>query len=523
MDKQRWEHIQTLFESVMELEPGQREAYLNSACFGDDGLVKEVRSLMDADGVANDVLNKVSLSVDEDTTVTLGVSREFGPYKVVGKIGMGGMGIVYKALDSRLDRTVAVKCLAPQLSADENVRQRFVTEARAASRLDHVNICVIYDIGETPDKQLYFTMPYYEGDTLKKKIRSGTLLANEVLTIAMQVGEGLVAAHDENILHRDIKPANIMLTNDGGVKILDFGVAKIAGVENTGTGAALGTVAYMSPEQLKGDVVDKRTDVWSLGVILYEMFVGKRPFRGKYTHEIMFAVMNDEVRDVREHVEDAPDMLNDILQRALQRDPQQRYQNVNELLNDLSVLRQRWSCAESVVLKQGLSSDTADDSHASSATNWDKATLDTISRELTRFLGPMAAIIVKKQSHESHSMKELCEKLAESLPGENERKQFLRKIKYRELSQDTNPSGNSSPSSVSVNSSDNKRGTEITDEALQRLAAELMPYIGPIASKLVHRVSKTVPDMGALCERLTDYLNDAEKQPFLKKTRSLYN
>jgi len=152
MDKSRWEHIQTLFDSVMELEPQHREAYLDKACFGDEELIRELRSLMDADGIANEMLNKVSMPLDDDSTITIGTSKEFGPYKVVGKIGMGGMGIVYQAVDSRLDRRVAVKCLSPQLSMDENLRKRFVTEARAVSRLDHPHLCVIFDIVETPAK-----------------------------------------------------------------------------------------------------------------------------------------------------------------------------------------------------------------------------------------------------------------------------------------------------------------------------------------------------------------------------------
>lgn len=515
MDKDRWEHIQTLFESVMELEPQQREAYLDKACFGDEELIRELHSLMDADSIANEMLNKVSIPLDDDSTITIGTSKEFGPYKVIGKIGVGGMGIVYKAVDSRLDRRVAVKCLSPQLCMDESFRQRFVTEARAASRLDHPNICVIFDIGETPDKQMYFTMPYYEGDTLKQRIKSGALAANEVLSIAMQIGEGLVAAHDQKILHRDIKPANIMLTKEGGLRILDFGVAKISGVENTGTGAALGTVAYMSPEQFKGDAVDKRTDIWSLGVILYEMFVGKRPFKGKYTHDIMYSVMHDELENICNVVPDAPELLNDIIQRALSRDPEGRYQTVTELLNDLSVLQQRWSCADSVILRQGLG---ADSGASVSTTNWDKATLETISRELTRYLGPMASIFVKKQSLATQNMKQLCEKLAENLNDEQERKQFFRKIKYRELVEETHPSGASSGYS---NHSSNQKSIGFNDEELARLITELTPFIGPIAGKLVNRVSKTVPDINTLCERLTDYLEDQEKELFLQKTRSL--
>lgn len=517
MDKNRWEHIQTLFSSVMELEPGQRDTYLGEACFGDKGLVAEVRSLMDADGLANEVLDKVSLTVDKENTVTIGLNKQFGPYKVVGKIGMGGMGVVYKGIDSRLDRHIAIKCLSPQLDMDENVRQRFVIEAKAASRLDHPNICVIYDIGETPDKQLYFTMPFYEGETLKQRINKSPMAAADVLSIATHVGEGLDAAHNEGILHRDIKPANIMLTNDGGVKILDFGVAKISGVENTNTGAALGTVAYMSPEQIQGHRVDRRADVWSLGVILYEMFVGRRPFKGKYTHEIMYSVLHDEAELVSSQLPEAPALLDEIILSALNRDLEKRYQTVSELLKDLLLLRQRWSCADSVILKPGDNQGEPGSSSAvssGSSTNWDKTTLDSISKELMKYVGPMASYMVKKKSLETHSIKELCHKLADSVPDEKEREQFLRRIRHRDLTDDN-----------SVSDSSSKMRSDSSHFSLDDLVAieqALTVFLGPISGKLVKRSAKKAADLQSLCMSLAEKLNQDEKSSFIRQVSSLY-
>lgn len=519
MDKQHWKNIQFIFDAALELEPEKRDAYLNEACAEDEGLLKEVRSLLNADSMASSVLDNVSLPVDDETTITIGISKEIGPYKVIGKIGMGGMGIVYKGIDSRLDRCIAIKCLSPQVNVDENARQRFITEARAASRLDHANICIIYDIGETSDNQLYFTMPFYDGDTLKQRIKRGTLSVTEILFIVNEVGKGLIAAHQESILHRDIKPANIMLTRDGAVKILDFGVAKISGVENTNTGAALGTVAYMSPEQLKGEAVDKRTDIWSLGIILYEMFAGARPFKGKFTHDMMYSILNHDIKNLSDLIQDAPVMLNDILQRALSRDMNIRYSCVDEMLKDLSVLSQQWSGVDAVILKHGGGDDLHESggSSSSSVTHWNQVTLETISRELTQYLGPMASVLVKKQSLKSVSVKELCEKLAENLSDDHERKQFHQKIKSRQLSEDSSSSGVSSSGHISSSAK-----VDYSDEDLNKLEVELMLFIGPISAKLVRRMSKTTPDLKSLIERLTDYLEVDEKPVFLKKTRALF-
>ena len=200
-----------------------------------------------------------------------------GPYQVVSQLGRGGMGLVYTATDPRLDRRVAIKLLPPDLARDETAKQRFLQEAKAASALAHPNICNIHEINETADGQLYLVMAHYEGKTLKERIARGPLDVNDAIDIATQVGQGLAKAHAAGIVHRDIKPANLMVTADGTVKILDFGLGKLAGAEGmTQTGTTLGTVAYMSPEQLRGEEVDHGTDIWSLGVVLFKMVAGAR-------------------------------------------------------------------------------------------------------------------------------------------------------------------------------------------------------------------------------------------------------
>ena len=257
-------------------------------------------------------------------------------YKVLEKLGGGGMGVVYKALDTHLDRHVALKLLPPELTRDEDARERFVLEAKAASALDHTNICTIHDIDETPDGQMFIAMGYYEGETLKKRIEHGPLPIEEALDIAVQVAQGLVKAHEAGIVHRDIKPANLIVTTDGAVKIVDFGIAKLTGqTALTKTGLTLGTTAYMSPEQLAGNDVDQRTDLWALGVVLYEMLTGQHPFRREAAMALMSAILNDTAKPVREIRPDLPGTLSEIVSRCLQKKRGHRYESAAALQNDL--------------------------------------------------------------------------------------------------------------------------------------------------------------------------------------------
>ncbi|MCZ6706021.1 MAG: serine/threonine-protein kinase, partial [Bacteroidetes bacterium] len=223
------------------------------------------------------------------------IGRTVGQYKIKEQLGSGGMGIVYKAIDTRLQREVALKFLPPHLSADENAKERFIQEARAASALDHSNICTIYDVGEADDGQMFIAMAFYDGQTLKYILDERRVEPNEAVLIAHQIAAGLSRAHEAGIVHRDVKPANIMLTNRGEVKILDFGVAKLSeSADLTKVGSTIGTAAYMSPEQARGEKVDTRADIWSIGVLLYEMLAGERPFGGTYEAAFVYAIMNEE-------------------------------------------------------------------------------------------------------------------------------------------------------------------------------------------------------------------------------------
>ncbi len=261
-------------------------------------------------------------------------------YQIFEKLGGGGMGVVYRALDGRLNRTVALKFLPPDLTRDDEARERFVHEAQAASALDHPNICTIYEIDTTPDGRMFLALAYYEGETVKKRIDRGPLSVAEALDIAMQVAQGLVKAHESGIVHRDIKPANLMLTKDGTVKILDFGIAKLSGVTGlTRTGVAVGTVSYMAPEQLKGGTVDHRVDVWALGVVLYEMLTGVNPFHRDHESGVINAILNEEPRRLTDLRAGVPHRVGHVVARALDKDAGGRYATAAELRDDLARCR----------------------------------------------------------------------------------------------------------------------------------------------------------------------------------------
>ncbi len=257
-------------------------------------------------------------------------------YMILEPLGSGGMGVVYKAEDTTLRRIVALKFLPPELTRDTEAKERFIHEAQAASALDHNNICVIHEVGESDDGQSFIVMAYYEGVTLKKKIENGELKIEDAIELAIQTARGLAKAHAHGIIHRDIKPANIIVTPAGDVKILDFGLAKLSsGSRLTRAGTTLGTAAYMSPEQTKGDTVDARTDIWSLGVMLYEMITGQLPFRGDYDNAIMYSLLNVEPEPMAARRPGVPDTLERIVQKCLAKNPGERYQHIDELLVDL--------------------------------------------------------------------------------------------------------------------------------------------------------------------------------------------
>ncbi len=267
------------------------------------------------------------------------MGRTIAQYDVLARVGGGGMGVVYRARDNRLGRTVALKFLPPQWSHDEDARQRFIREAQAASATNHQNICTIHDVETADDGQLFIVMAYYEGQTLKQRLLSGPLPVEEALDIATQIADGLAKAHAQGVVHRDVKPGNVMLTEDG-VRILDFGLATFAdALKLTVEHSTLGTAAYMSPEQVRGQSADARSDVWAVGVILYEMLTGHVPFQGSHAEAIAYAVRNETPAPIRASRPEIGEEVEQLVFRAMHKEPSVRFANGRELARALRQVR----------------------------------------------------------------------------------------------------------------------------------------------------------------------------------------
>ena len=271
------------------------------------------------------------------------IGKTISHYKIIEKLGEGGMGIVYKAEDTKLARTVAIKFLPKHVSLNDTERERFKIEAKAAAQLNHPNIATIHSI-EDVDDELFIVMEYIDGKELKEIINSGPLAIDETLDISLQIAKGLQTAHENGVVHRDIKTANIMLTGKGDVKIMDFGLAKFMGqVGLTKTRATVGTVAYMSPEQARGENVDHRTDIWSFGVVLYEMLTGELPFQGDYEQAVIYSILNAEPKSASQFRSDIPRNIENIVLKTLEKNMDNRYENIQELLKDLKAPSNRIS------------------------------------------------------------------------------------------------------------------------------------------------------------------------------------
>lgn len=261
--------------------------------------------------------------------------RVVSHYAVEGAIGRGGMGVVYRAEDTRLKRPVALKFLPPFLSQDAHAMERLQAEARAASALDHPNICTVHEFGETEEGQLFIAMAYVPGETLLRRIERGPVPAEEALAVVVQLARALARAHTAGIIHRDVKPANVLVTPEGVVKLVDFGIAKAGDMQLTKAGMMVGTVAYMSPEQTRGEPADARADVWALGVVLYEMLTGERPFRGAYEQAVIYSILNEDPRPLGAGV---PEALAEVVRRCLEKDRDVRYRDGQAVLADLEAL-----------------------------------------------------------------------------------------------------------------------------------------------------------------------------------------
>lgn len=360
MTPERWREIETVLQGALDRPPPERAAFLDDACAGDKELKEEANSLIAAYDEAGDFIEQPAIA--RDARVLLGgdadgnIGREIGPYRIVERLGAGGMGEVYLAQDARLSRLVALKVLPAYFGSDHARLRRFQSEARAASALNHPNILTIHEVGE--DGGIYFIVTeFIDGETIRELIRKQELFLEEVLDIAEQVASALSAAHSAGIVHRDIKPENIMRRTDGLVKILDFGIAKLIEPEtleclndttgrrtHTEAGLVLGTVNYMSPEQARGLPVDERTDIWSLGVVLYEMLAQRLPFSGATRMDTMVAILDREPAPLSQVTPDlylSPPLLQQIVNKCLCKEMTDRYRTVSELLVELRSAREQ--------------------------------------------------------------------------------------------------------------------------------------------------------------------------------------
>jgi serine/threonine protein kinase len=360
MAPERWQQIEKLFHSALEREPAERAAFLIRACGGDESLRRAVESLLAHHEQANSFIEApattVAAAIFEDEKAESLAGQAIGRYEVVELLGAGGMGEVYLAQDTTLGRKVALKLLPALYTKDVERLRRFEQEARTASALNHPNIVTIYEIGQV-DETHFIATEYLDGATLRAHLKTRQIRTSEALDIAVQVASALAGAHAKGVVHRDIKPENIMvlkesysLHRENYVKVLDFGIAKLTEAStleteaptkpliSTNQGVVLGTASYMSPEQARGSEVDARTDIWSLGVVLYEMLIGKIPFDGETAEDVRAAILKDKLPPLSAEV---PERLKWIVEKALRKDREDRYQTAREFFSDLRELQQQ--------------------------------------------------------------------------------------------------------------------------------------------------------------------------------------
>lgn len=350
MNPELWKQVDALFEEALDLPPEERERFVTEACNGNEELRAEVISLVRAQSQASNFMERSAMKVAaqalaQDSNLAAGTSlvgKEIGTYRIDSLLGVGGMGEVYLAHETKLNRSVALKILPAEFVVDAERVSRFAREARALSALNHPNLITIFEVGELNGIH-FIAMEFVEGRTLRT-LMDGHLKLREILTIVAQVAEALAAAHHSGIIHRDIKPDNIMMRADGYVKVLDFGLAKLAesgaagndpDPAHTQAGATMGTLAYMSPEQVTGEASDHRTDIWSLGVVFYELLTNQKPFRGPNRQATVNAILSDEPDSAMESHPAFPSELDLILDKALEKDRDLRYQTASDLRADI--------------------------------------------------------------------------------------------------------------------------------------------------------------------------------------------
>src|SRR2546423_5002420 len=387
MKPERWQQIKPILQSALKHAPGERSDFLAAACDCDESLRNQVESFIISHEQAGGFIEEPAFELMAESLTNKQaelVDQTIGHYRVLEQLGAGGMGEVYLAEDARLGRKVALKMLPADLTAaDERVR-RFQQEARAASALNHPNIIAIYEIGEM-DSRHFMSTEFIDGETLFERLKAGLMKLADALDVAVQVTSALCAAHQAGIAHRDIKPGNIMLRRDGIVKVLDFGLATLteqksddleaATLVKTKPGIVMGTAHYMSPEQARGQKMDARTDIFSLGVVLYEMLTGSVPFVGQTMTDVLASILMLEPPSLSQSAPEAPEELQRIVHSALRKDKEERYQTSAELLTDLKDLKQdlEFETRRKGFFSSGSRADAAVSLHARPETRYAKS------------------------------------------------------------------------------------------------------------------------------------------------------
>jgi serine/threonine protein kinase len=370
VNTERWQEVERVFHAALEQPAEDRDAWLARACGEDEDLRGEVQSLLQYQVRAERFIESPALDLAANMQASpraaaATAGQAIQQYRILSVIGAGGAGEVYLADDTRLHRRVALKLLALHLARDRAHLRRFEREARAIAALSHPNVCVIHEVLETAEGQQCIVMEYVEGVTLRDHLARGRMHLAAALDVAIQVASALSAAHAAGIVHRDIKPENIVLRSDGYVKVLDFGLAKLTeprGVDaqappetdvSTAAGGVMGTIRYMSPEQSRGLSVDRRTDLWSLGVVLYEMVAGQQPFTGAAVTDVLIAISERDPAPLAPFAPDVRARFDEIVKKALQKNREERYPSANDLLADLKKLKRELELAASDGVQPG--------------------------------------------------------------------------------------------------------------------------------------------------------------------------
>lgn len=469
--------------------------------------------------------------------------KTLGRYQIQDRLGGGAMGVVYKAHDPVIDRPVAIKVVRADLLDHQDREEflgRFRREAQAAGRCSHPNIVGVYDFFDDPERP-FIAMEYVEGRELADLIGQRTVFdPREVMLIVLQVLSALGYAHQRQIVHRDIKPANVILLEGGHVKVADFGVARIGTVNATQLGTVLGTPSYMSPEQCMGQEVDHRSDLFSCGVLLYEMLTGERPFPGNTATEILYRLLNHKPRDIRELRANLPASLEAIVARALAKQPEARFQNAQIFADALEGAFGDAPAGGQVVPDQTVLMPTQMRplrQREDLREGWDQEFLRRVEDMLSPTIGPIARVLVRQAAHDHHSVEDMAQALAPRLPNENDRMKFLRALQLgRETTAGARtteqPGSSLRPTSLGLGSGGTPAspsgmtavGTSFAPDeaALNAVETELAFHLGPIARVMVRRAAGQARSLSDMLRALASQIpKEADRESFLRRCSRL--